>query len=239
MIGDTISKTFFELVDIEEYEEIGCKNMADIRVEEDESFCLANGLVSHNSATGFFLSVRDPKKHGIYPLKGVIMNTWDLAPAQVLKNKELSEVIAILGLDINNPNDLSGMNYKEVWTLADADVDGNKISTLLIAFFYKFWPKLFEQKRISMLKTPIMIASKKGQDDQWFYTYKEADAFKSKNEKSWKIRYIKGLGLLTEDEYAKILQQPVLYNVSIDEPELLEMMFGSAAEQRKEYMMAG
>jgi DNA gyrase/topoisomerase IV subunit B len=140
-------------------------------------------------------------------------------------------------LDINNPDDISNMNYKEIWTLADADVDGNKISTLLIGFFYKFWPKLFEERRVSMLKTPIMIASKKGQEDKWFYTYKEAEDFKSAHEKSWKIRYIKGLGLLTEDEYSKILQEPVLYNVSIDSPELLEMMFGGDSQPRKEYMM--
>jgi DNA gyrase/topoisomerase IV subunit B len=197
----------------------------------------ALSLCEGDSATGFFLSVRDPKRHGIYPLRGVIMNTWDLKPAEVLKNKELSEVIAILGLDINNPDDISNMNYKEIWTLADADVDGNKISTLLIGFFYKFWPKLFEERRVSMLKTPIMIASKKGQEDKWFYTYKEAEDFKSAHEKSWKIRYIKGLGLLTEDEYSKILQEPVLYNVSIDSPELLEMMFGGDSQPRKEYMM--
>ena len=195
-------------------------------------------LCEGDSATGFFLSVRDPKMHGIYPLRGVIMNTWDLKPADVLKNKELSEVIAILGLNINEPNNLSNMTYQDIWTLADADVDGNKISTLLIAFFYKFWPKLFEQGRVSMLKTPIMISSKKGQDDRWFYTYDEAEAFKTENGKTWSIRYIKGLGLLTEDEYSRILRQPVLYNISIDSPELFKMMFGSDSAPRKEYMMA-
>ena len=197
----------------------------------------ALSLCEGDSATGFFLSVRDPKKHGIYPLRGVIMNTWDLKPADVLKNKELSEVIAILGLDINKPDDISDMNYKEIWTLADADHDGAKISTLLIGFFYKFWPKLFAERRVSMLKTPVMIASKNGQEDKWFYTYKEAEEFKSKNEKSWSIRFIKGLGLLTEEEYSKILSEPVLYNIRIDSPELLQMMFGNDSGPRKEYMM--
>jgi DNA topoisomerase-2 len=89
-----------------------------------------------------------------------------------------------------------------------------------------------------MLKTPIMISSKKGQDDRWFYTYDEAEAFKTENGKTWSIRYIKGLGLLTEDEYSRILRQPVLYNISIDSPELFKMMFGSDSAPRKEYMMA-
>jgi DNA gyrase/topoisomerase IV subunit B len=219
----------------------GQKKLKKIKVAKHIAASTPNASLSlceGDSATGFFLSVRDPKMHGIYPLRGVIMNTWDLKPADVLKNKELSEVIAILGLNINEPNNLSNMTYKDIWTLADADVDGNKISTLLIAFFYKFWPNLFKQGRVSMLKTPIMIASKKGQDDRWFYTYDEAEAFKTENGKSWSIRYIKGLGLLTEEEYSKILREPVLYNISIDDSELFEMMFGDDSAPRKKYMMS-
>jgi DNA gyrase/topoisomerase IV subunit B len=193
-------------------------------------------LCEGDSAKSFFLAVRDPSKHGIYPLRGVVMNTWDMKPSEVLKNKELSEVIAILGLDINKPNDLSTMTYQNVWTLCDADVDGNKIATLLIAFFYKFWPKLFEEGRIFILRTPIMIAEK-GSDHKWFYNYTDADAFK-KIQKGYEIRYIKGLGLLTETEYSKILNDPVLYKITIDDMKLFEMMFGSDAQARKEFMMA-
>ena len=192
-------------------------------------------LCEGDSAKGFFISVRDPKKHGIYPLRGVVMNTWDMKPADVLKNKELSEVIAILGLDINNPNDLSNMTYKDIWTLTDADVDGNKISTLLVGFFYKFWPKLFDLGRVSLLKTPIMIASK-GKDTQWFYTYDSAEEFKN-SQKGYEIRYIKGLGLLTKDEYKKILNEPVLQKITIDNAEYFQMMFGDDSETRKRFMM--
>jgi DNA gyrase/topoisomerase IV subunit B len=159
-----------------------------------------------------------------------------MKPADVLKNKELSEVIAILGLDINEPNDLSNMNYKEIWTLTDADVDGNKISTLLVGFFYKFWPKLFEQGKVSLLKTPIMIASK-GKDTQWFYTYDDAEKFKN-SQTGYEIRYIKGLGLLTKEEYKEILNNPVLQKITVDSPELFEMMFGADSSARKEFMMA-
>lgn len=192
-------------------------------------------LCEGDSAKGFFISVRDPKKHGIYPLRGVIMNTWDMKPADVLKNKELSEVIAILGLDINKPDDIDNLTYKNIWTLTDADVDGNKISILLVAFFYKFWPKLFAQGRVSLLKTPIMIASK-GKDTHWFYTYEEAEQFK-KNQTGFEIRYIKGLGLLTEAEYSKILNDPVLHKITIDDAEYFQMMFGSDSAPRKEFMM--
>jgi len=198
----------------------------------DASLSLCEG----DSAKGFFISVRDPQKHGIYPLRGVVMNTWDMKPSEVLKNKELSEVIAILGLDINNPNDLSNMTYKNIWTLTDADVDGNKISTLLVAFFYKFWPKLFDEGRVFLLKTPIMIASK-GSDTRWFYTYSEADEFKQNNS-GFEIRYIKGLGLLTAQEYSEILNNPVLYQITIDDAAYLQMMFGNDSQARKDFMMS-
>jgi DNA gyrase/topoisomerase IV subunit B len=193
-------------------------------------------LCEGDSAKGFFISVRDPQKHGIYPLRGVVMNTWDMKPSEVLKNKELSEVIAILGLDINNPNDLSNMTYKNIWTLTDADVDGNKISTLLVAFFYKFWPKLFDEGRVFLLKTPIMIASK-GSNTRWFYTYSEADEFKQNNS-GFEIRYIKGLGLLTAQEYSEILNNPVLYQITIDDASYLQMMFGNDSQARKDFMMS-
>ncbi len=196
----------------------------------------ALSLCEGDSAKGFFLSVRDPAKHGIYPLRGVVMNTWDMKPSDVLKNKELSEVVAILGLDINNPNSIDNMTYKDIWILVDADHDGDKISTLLVAFFYKFWPKLFEQGRVKLLKTPIMIASK-GSDTKWFYTYEEAEEFKQ-SQKGFEIRYIKGLGLLTEAEYASILNDPVLYTITVDDSKYLQMMFGAESQARKDFMMA-
>lgn len=192
-------------------------------------------LCEGDSAKGFFISVRDPKKHGIYPLRGVVMNTWDMKPSEVLKNKELGEVISILGLDINNPDDLSNMTYRNIWTLTDADVDGNKISTLIVAFFYKFWPKLFDEGRVSLLKTPIMIASK-GKDTQWFYTYDSAEEFKN-NQKGYEIRYIKGLGLLTKEEYRQILNEPVLQKITVDDASYFQLMFSKDVDGRKQFMM--
>lgn len=161
-------------------------------------------IVEGDSAMGFLLKVRDAQKVGAYPLRGVIMNTWDMKPADVLKNKELSELVAVLGLDINNPNSVDNATYDNIATLTDADHDGiGHISPLLIAFFYKFWPRLLSEKRVKITRTPIMI-SRNGDKVKWFYTYEEASAFKS-NKSGWKHRYIKGLGSLTEEEYDVII----------------------------------
>lgn len=194
-------------------------------------------IVEGDSAMGFLLKVRDPNKVGAYPLRGVIMNTWDMKPADVLKNKELSELVSVLGLDITDPNSIDDMTYKHIAILTDADHDGiGHISPLLIAFFYKFWPRLLLEKKVKITRTPIMISTK-AKSVKWFYAYEEASEFKS-NQSGWKHRYIKGLGSLQEDEYSTIINQPVYDTVTVDDAKTFEMMFGKESQLRKDYMMA-
>lgn len=191
-------------------------------------------LCEGDSAMGFLLKVRDPKLVGGFPLRGVVKNTWDQKPADVLKNKELSELIAVLGLDINNPDSIDTMDYLNIATLADADHDGNHITGLLLAFFYRFWPRLFEEGRVHVTRTPIMISTK-GKDTKWFYTYSDAKEFKAKNS-GWKHRYIKGLASLTEDEYDSIINTPVFSTIQIDQPAWFEVMMGDSSEPRKQWL---
>lgn len=194
-------------------------------------------LVEGDSAIGFYLKVRDPKLSGAYPLRGVIMNTWDMKPAEVLKNKELGELIAILGLDINNPNSIDDMTYKTVATLTDSDHDGaGHISPLLLAFFYKFWPRLFSEGRIQITRSPIMISTN-GKDTKWFFNYGDAQEFKANNS-SYKHRYIKGLGSLEESEYDIVINKPVLDTITVDDAQIFQIMFGKNADLRKEFMTA-
>lgn len=200
--------------------------------DDDATLFLCEG----DSAIGFLIKVRDPKRVGGFPLRGVVMNTWDIKPADVLKNKELSELVAVLGLDINNPDSIDDMAYKNIATLADADMDGNHISALLLAFFYKFWPRLFAEKRVHMTRTPIMISTK-GTDVKWFYRYSDAKAFKqSDDSKGYKHRYIKGLASLTEDEYHSIINQPVFSTIDIDKPVWFDVMMGNDSQPRKEWL---
>lgn len=192
-------------------------------------------IVEGDSAMGFLLKVRDPNKVGAFPLRGVIMNTWDMKPSEVLKNKELSELVAVLGLDINNPNSVDDMTYGQIASLTDADHDGiGHISPLLIAFFYKFWPRLLKEKRVYITRTPIMISTN-GKDEKWFYTYEEATEFKTSS-KGYKHRYIKGLGSLQEEEYHRIINQPRYDVVTVDDASYFQMMFGDDSAPRKEFM---
>ena len=193
-------------------------------------------IVEGDSAMGFLLKVRDPDTIGAFPLRGVIMNTWDMKPAEVLKNKELSELVAVLGLDINDPDSVDNMTYKYIATLTDADHDGiGHISPLLIAFFYKFWPRLLLENRVQITRTPIMISTK-AKDVKWFYTYEDAQEFKKNS--GYHHRYIKGLGSLTEDEYHIIINKPEYDTVTVDDASVFQMMFGKDSSLRKEYMFA-
>lgn len=192
-------------------------------------------LCEGDSAISGLLASRDPKKVGGFPLRGVVPNTWDMTKVQVLKNKELSEIIAILGLDINNPDSVDSMFYHKVSTFTDADHDGAHIATLLLAFFYRFWPRLFEEGRVTMTRSPIVIATD-GKKTQWFYDYKTAEDFKLKNPK-WKTRHIKGLAQLRPEEYSVVINEPVVDTISVDDAALFEMMFGENSDLRKDFMM--
>lgn len=192
-------------------------------------------IVEGDSALSQLQKVRNPKTIGGYPLRGVIMNVWDMKTHDILKNKELSELIAVLGLDMMNPNSYLNMNYNDIAILTDADNDGiGHIAPLLLAFFYKFWPGLFEDKRISITRTPILISS--GKADIWSYSFEDAAKTKEKYP-NYHHRYIKGLASHTEKEYEKIINNPVLDHIEIDNPSLFEMIYGNDVNLRKEWLL--
>lgn len=230
---DIKNKTLFSLEEIHEYEEVGFHNMHDISVDGDESFTLANGVVSHNSAGATLIEVRDPKKAGFMPLRGVVKNVWTDTPNETLKNKEISELIAVLGLVITDKESYKNMHYQNVAILSDADVDGGKIATLIVAFFYKYWPGFVAEGRLKIARSPILIATK-GKETKWFYSLSDAEDLKKQG--GWHFRYIKGLASLKKDEYDKIINTPVFDVVKVSDPSLLEMMFGDESQLRKEFM---
>ena len=104
IIMNTVEKTLFRLVDIDEIDEIHeLTNMYDIMVEDDETFTLDCGIISHNSAIGALIKVRNPKTTGGYPLRGKPLNVRGMKPLDIVKNKEMFELMSILGLEIGKP----------------------------------------------------------------------------------------------------------------------------------------
>lgn len=198
---------------------------------DDNVLCIVEG----DSAMSSLLQARDKKKHGGFPLRGVVMNTYGMKPHEIIKNTELSNLISVLNLDINS-KDISNLSYNDIWIFTDEDYDGEHIFTLLLTFFYH-WPELFKEKKVHRLKSPILIA-KKGKDVKWFYSYHEAQEFKeSKGAEGYYLRYIKGLASLTTEEYTEILKNPVLQTIDVDDSTAFDIMFGNDSTPRKELLV--
>lgn len=192
-------------------------------------------LTEGDSAIGYLLKVRDPELHGGYALRGKVMNTWGMKDADVIKNRELFEIKSIAGLEFEQ-EDVSDCKYQNFAIMTDADPDGQgSIYPCLLAYFAR-WPKLFEEKRIRFVKTPVIILEK-GKKTEWFYTLPEYEAVKDKY-KGYEVRYIKGLGSLREHEYKKIIREPVYDIVTLDDnyKELFDMLLGDNADLRKKWM---
>ncbi|HFG0931938.1 TPA: ATP-binding protein [Klebsiella pneumoniae] len=191
-------------------------------------------LTEGDSAIGYLIEVRNRELHGGYPLRGKFMNTWGMSAVDILKNKEAFDICAITGLTIGESAE--GMNYRNIAIMTDADVDGTgSIYPSLLAFF-SHWPELFEQGRIRFVKTPVIIAQV-GKNQEWFYdlpSYEKAKGSLGKHS----IRYIKGLGSLTRDEYERVIQEPVYDVVKLPEnwKDLFEMLMGKDASKRKAWM---
>jgi DNA gyrase/topoisomerase IV subunit B len=189
---------------------------------------IAEGL----SAIGQLLNVRDPKTVGGYPLKGKVMNTRNMKPSDIIKNKEISELMSILGLEFGKP--ATNINYGRIAILTDADTDGASIACLLYNFFSN-WEDLFNG-HIYKCQTPLYIC-RKGKDIKWFYTKDEFDKF---NSKGYTVEYFKGLGSLPKEVYKEVINNPRLVEIRIDNKEdldALEMAFGDVSQLRKDWLL--
>jgi len=207
------------------------KLLESISDERDKcSLFLAEG----ESAIGRFRQVRNIYYHAGLPLKGKVLNTIQATDKEVINNAELQDIMKAVGLDIHEKAE--DIRYGQIIILTDADVDGNSISSLLLIFFHKYWPELFDRGVIRKYLSPIIIATK-GKEVKRYYSL---DAFREDREriKDWNIKYYKGLGRLDESEYSKMINEPIQYVFTRNDatPESINIVFGSDANLRKEWL---
>ena len=190
-------------------------------------------ITEGQSAISNLINVRDTEIHGGFPLRGKVRNVRELKPTEIMKNKELSELMSIIGLELGEP--AIDLNYGQIGILADADYDGFSIAALLVNFFSK-WKELFEEDRILLIKSPIVIA-KKGKEIKRFYDLE--DFTKESLDNSWAIEYNKGLGSLSIDEYDLMINDPVVEFLEYDSGgnSSLETAFGKNSLPRKQWLM--
>jgi DNA topoisomerase-2 len=168
-----------------------------------------------DSAMGAFREYRDPQTQGAFPLRGKFVNVREIKDSQVVQNKEVQALMAAIGLKIGHePKDL---RYGKLLFYTDSDLDGHSIAGLLINFFGKYWPELFEEGRVQKVETPLMVA-KKGKTTLSFYTDSEYKEWESKQSSltSWGIEYKKGLAALENEEYEEIIKRPKAFSLMKD-----------------------
>lgn len=139
-------------------------------------------LAEGDSAIGFLMTTRDKSKHGGMPLRGKVVTTWGVTPSKQLENKEIFEIVSILGLeygrDVTSNKDYY-LNYDFINIFCDNDYDGRGSIYPSILSFLSQWPGLFKLGRVRWVKTPIIIASKDEDeytDTKWFYSMEEYES---------------------------------------------------------------
>jgi len=196
------------------------------------------GLFEGDSASGAFRKYRSPETMGAFSLKGKFINVSEITNQKLIQNTEAVNLMAAIGLKLGQQIELKHLRYGKILFYTDADVDGNSISALLINFFYKYWPEIFDRGMIYKVETPIVVAVPKAKKVKkiLFYTQTEYNEWADKNDlKNFEIKYKKGLAALVDDEYQDIINSPRMTKISKDEisTEYLDIWFGKNADLRK------
>jgi DNA topoisomerase-2 len=203
---------------------------------KDRNKCVL-GIFEGMSALSAVRKFRDPQNFGAFPLKGKFLNVSEMTNSGVIQNDEVVQLMASLGIKLGEePKDL---RYGKVYIYTDADPDGDSIAALLINFFNKYWPELFDQGRVFKVMTPLVVA-KKGKDVKPFYSNEEYSEWEKKTgAKGWDVEYKKGLAALENVEYRDIIHSPVLVKLQNDKlyKDSLSDWFGSDSEPRKEKLL--
>ena len=189
-----------------------------------ESLFIVEGL----SAMGSILQKRNPSKEGVYALKGKIKNARSLS--DLADNKEILELMQILNLEPNSPN--TTCPYQKIVISTDQDPDGAHITSLLISLFYNWFPWIIERKMLHFLETPLVSAGDRAKS--YYYSLQEFKDAAGKK-KLTGIRYLKGLGSLSLDDWEYVMKNKRVINIIKDKKsgQMLEMAFGKESGPRK------
>ena len=149
------------------------------------------------------LSVVGRDYYGVFPLRGKLLNTRDATTKQIMDNKEINDIKAILGLAAGKTyKSVKDLRYGGIMIYTDQDNDGTHIKGLLINFLHSLWPSLLDiPEFVCDIFSPLVKATH-GKTQHQFYSQQEYEQWKEKetNLSKWKIKYYKGLGTQTQQE---------------------------------------
>ncbi len=188
---------------------------------------LAEGL----SASGSLKQARNSEIDAIYALKGKVKNAKKLS--DLTSNTEWLDIMSILEIE---PGSKKLPVYEKIIIATDADEDGHHIASLIINFFYKWFPHIIESKKLYRLITPLIVCDI-GKEKKYFYTLSEFDEF-SKTTKVTNVKYLKGLGSLSLEDWKYVMLNKTLFLIVDDKSanKYLEIAFGDSSNRRKKWL---
>ncbi len=201
-------------------------------------------LVEGDSAGGTAKGGRDRHFQAILPLRGKVLNVEKARLDKIIDNESLKPIIAALGCGVGSSFDISKIRYGRVIIMADADIDGSHIRTLLLTFFFRYMRPLIDLGHIFIAVPPLYKISFDKKNFVYAYSDEQRDKILAENkDKKYDIQRYKGLGEMNADQLWETTMNPetrLMYQVLTEDAEkadqLFSMLMGDEVKPRRDFI---